>query len=213
MIKERLARGIDLPNIETVFLLGVPSNSASYTHLAGRTARFNAQGSVITFLEPQEIYQYLSILQTLGLRVFDNNNDNNNNSISEVALTVKVPKAKVMSAATATTSKRVDKESSSSIHEEAEEEEEEGVKIQTTTETTLGDTYDGTTIPTTPTTSSWDLITMTKTTIKSKTVSELRTYLESRNRTSKGLLKQALVDSVLALKYEPTHQEDEEENE
>merc|ERR1712238_575274 len=215
VIKERLARGIDLPNIETVFLLGVPSNSASYTHLAGRTARFNAQGSVISFLEPQEIYQYLSILQTLGLRVFDNNNDNNNNnnSISEVALTVKVPKAKAMSAATATTSKRIDKESSSSIHEEAEEEEEDGVKIQMTTETTLGDTNESTTIPTTPTTSSWDLITMTKTTIKSKTVSELRTYLETRNRTSKGLLKKALVDSVLALKYEPTHQEDEEENE
>ena len=52
----------------------------------------------------------------------------------------------------------------------------------------------------------WNLVALTKTAIRSKTVPELRTFLESKGIPTKGLLKGALVDSVLEVKekMEPT---------
>ncbi|CAO3581056.1 unnamed protein product [Absidia cylindrospora] len=43
---EFTARGVDLPHISHVFILGKPSSIASYIHMAGRTGRLNANGII-----------------------------------------------------------------------------------------------------------------------------------------------------------------------
>jgi superfamily II DNA/RNA helicase len=50
---EYAGRGIDLPMITHVFILGVPDSSASYLHMAGRTARMGRNGVAIVIL-PEE---------------------------------------------------------------------------------------------------------------------------------------------------------------
>jgi superfamily II DNA/RNA helicase len=68
VVKERLGRGLDLPEIRNVFLLGVPSTAASYAHLAGRTARQDQPGRAISvFSNPNEAHKLASIAKTLGL--------------------------------------------------------------------------------------------------------------------------------------------------
>ncbi|KAG7343746.1 ATP-dependent RNA helicase YfmL [Nitzschia inconspicua] len=67
VIKERLGRGLDLCHVKYVFLLGVPSNAASYAHLAGRTARQHDQvGTCITVLDPSEAPQLVTVAEKLG---------------------------------------------------------------------------------------------------------------------------------------------------
>lgn len=69
VVKERLGRGLDLPMVKYVFLLGVPSNAASYAHLAGRTARNGNVGTAITIMEPKEAPKLVTLAETLGLTV------------------------------------------------------------------------------------------------------------------------------------------------
>jgi superfamily II DNA/RNA helicase len=66
VIKERLGRGLDLPDIRYVFILGVPSNAASYAHIGGRTARRDETGMAVTVLEPKEAPKLVSLAETLG---------------------------------------------------------------------------------------------------------------------------------------------------
>ncbi|RKP25122.1 P-loop containing nucleoside triphosphate hydrolase protein [Syncephalis pseudoplumigaleata] len=47
---EAAARGLDLPDVSHVFILGVPTSSAAYLHMAGRTARMGRPGVAITLL-------------------------------------------------------------------------------------------------------------------------------------------------------------------
>jgi superfamily II DNA/RNA helicase len=43
-------RGIDIPKLSHVFILGCPENVAEYVHMVGRTGRMNSQGFAFTFL-------------------------------------------------------------------------------------------------------------------------------------------------------------------
>ncbi|KAJ3180592.1 hypothetical protein HDU85_003996 [Gaertneriomyces sp. JEL0708] len=60
---EHAARGLDLPNVSHVFILGLPSTPASYIHMAGRAGRFGKEGHVMTLLGGQRyamrMYQQL----------------------------------------------------------------------------------------------------------------------------------------------------------
>lgn len=49
-------RGIDLPDLSHVFMLGVPEGRSgdAYLHVAGRVGRFGRQGRVITILEERK---------------------------------------------------------------------------------------------------------------------------------------------------------------
>lgn len=49
-------RGIDLPNLSHVFMLGVPEGRSgdAYLHVAGRVGRFGKQGKVVTILEERK---------------------------------------------------------------------------------------------------------------------------------------------------------------
>lgn len=48
---EFTARGIDIPLISHVFILGMPSSSIEYLHMSGRTGRMGNGGKVITFVK------------------------------------------------------------------------------------------------------------------------------------------------------------------
>ncbi|KAL3925235.1 MAG: hypothetical protein SGILL_000548 [Bacillariaceae sp.] len=67
VIKERLGRGLDLPDTRYVFVLGVPSNGVSYAHIAGRTARMGEKGTAVTIFEPSKAPKLVALADTLGL--------------------------------------------------------------------------------------------------------------------------------------------------
>ncbi|KAJ3266285.1 hypothetical protein HDU77_001774 [Chytriomyces hyalinus] len=50
VISEHNARGLDLPDVSHVFLVGPPSSPASYLHMSGRVGRFGKPGKAISIL-------------------------------------------------------------------------------------------------------------------------------------------------------------------
>ena len=158
VVKERLARGLDLPHVKRVLLLGVPSNAAAYAHLAGRTARQNTPGDCTVLCKPSEAHKLVSIAETLGLHEWsclDGDADDDDNVVSP-----------------ATTSETSEVPS--------------GTMASSSEGGAGGD--------------QGDLAAMNKTALKSKKVKELREFLESKGVSTKGLLKNSLVDAVLQLK-------------
>ncbi len=49
------ARGLDLPEVSTVFNFDMPGNAAIYVHRAGRTARAGARGVAVNFITPEQL--------------------------------------------------------------------------------------------------------------------------------------------------------------
>ncbi len=139
VVKERLARGLDLPEVRRVVLLGVPSNAAAYAHLAGRTARQNTPGECTVLCKPSEAPKLVSIAETLGIYRWK------------------------------------------CLCEESD------IPVESESDSESGEVE-------------WDLASMTKTAAKSKKVSELREFLESKGVSTRGLLKDSLVDAILRLK-------------
>ena len=70
IIGERFARGLDLPDVEYVFILTLPSSAAGYTHMAGRTGRSGKRGRAVTFVRPKnnEVKRLIAIADTLGVK-------------------------------------------------------------------------------------------------------------------------------------------------
>ena len=70
IIGERFARGLDLPDVEYVFLLSPPSSAAGYAHMAGRTGRCGKAGVAFSLVRPRgaEVSRLAAIADTLGLR-------------------------------------------------------------------------------------------------------------------------------------------------
>lgn len=63
-------RGIDLPKLTHVFLLGVPRGRSgdTYLHMGGRVGRFGGKGKVVTILETGEPKRMTVLLKRLGIR-------------------------------------------------------------------------------------------------------------------------------------------------
>lgn len=70
IIGERFARGLDLPDVEYVFILTPPSSAAGYAHMAGRTGRSGRKGRAVTFVRPKnnEVKRLIAIADTLGVK-------------------------------------------------------------------------------------------------------------------------------------------------
>ncbi|TDL28719.1 P-loop containing nucleoside triphosphate hydrolase protein [Rickenella mellea] len=47
-------RGIDIPELSHVFILGAPSSADEFEHIAGRVNRFGRGGTVVSFLSPED---------------------------------------------------------------------------------------------------------------------------------------------------------------
>ncbi|KAF9079929.1 hypothetical protein BGX23_002952 [Mortierella sp. AD031] len=54
---EANARGLDLPGLSHVFIVGLPSSPSSYLHMAGRTGRMGQTGQVVTILRDDEFLE------------------------------------------------------------------------------------------------------------------------------------------------------------
>lgn len=69
VVSEKLARGLDIPNVAYVVLAGGPPNSpAAYAHLAGRTGRVGKEGKVVTFVRGMKgANRVVNISYKLGL--------------------------------------------------------------------------------------------------------------------------------------------------
>jgi superfamily II DNA/RNA helicase len=63
---ERWARGLDLV-VDYVFLMGAPTSSAQYAHLAGRTGRKGRAGTAVTLLVDTQAPRLVGIASSLGL--------------------------------------------------------------------------------------------------------------------------------------------------
>ena len=61
-----LSRGIDVDNIDMVINYDVPNDGEDYIHRIGRTARAEASGIAITFINPKEQRKFLVIEELLG---------------------------------------------------------------------------------------------------------------------------------------------------
>jgi len=55
------ARGLDVPGITHVFMLGLPDDPSSFVHRLGRTARAGAEGEAWTVVAPSERGRFLSL--------------------------------------------------------------------------------------------------------------------------------------------------------
>lgn len=51
---ESNARGLDLPGLSHVYIVGLPSAPSSYLHMAGRTGRMGQKGTVVTILRDDD---------------------------------------------------------------------------------------------------------------------------------------------------------------
>jgi superfamily II DNA/RNA helicase len=67
VVGEKFGRGLDIPDVNYVFLLSPPSSAAAYAHLAGRTGRNQSKGKVVTLVRPKEANKIVSIASALGL--------------------------------------------------------------------------------------------------------------------------------------------------
>jgi len=63
---EKYGRGLDF-EVDYVFIASPPSSSATYAHLAGRTARNGRKGTAITILEPYQAPRVVAFAEHLGL--------------------------------------------------------------------------------------------------------------------------------------------------
>ncbi|KAG0287246.1 hypothetical protein BGZ96_008814 [Linnemannia gamsii] len=68
---EENARGLDLPGLSHVFIVGLPSSPSSYLHMAGRTGRMGERGEVVTILRDDEFLEdrARSLFRMLNVRI------------------------------------------------------------------------------------------------------------------------------------------------
>lgn len=65
-----LARGIDINDIELVINYDVPGDGEDYVHRIGRTARAEASGVALTYVNGEEAYKFKKIEQLIETEVF-----------------------------------------------------------------------------------------------------------------------------------------------
>ena len=69
LVSDLAARGIDVPEVDAVFNLELPTDETHYVHRAGRTGRMGAEGLVLTIVEPREAHVMPKIAKKLGVNI------------------------------------------------------------------------------------------------------------------------------------------------
>ncbi len=64
-----ISRGIDVVGIELVINYDTPSDPEDYVHRVGRTARADAKGAAITFVNPKDQHKFDRIEKLIGMKV------------------------------------------------------------------------------------------------------------------------------------------------
>lgn len=63
------SRGLDIPHVDVVLNLNIPTHSKDYIHRVGRTARAGRSGKAITFVTQYDVELYQRIEQLLGKKL------------------------------------------------------------------------------------------------------------------------------------------------
>lgn len=83
VMNEKFSRGLDIPNVQYVFLASPPNSPAAYAHLAGRTGRQGNEGTCISIVKDmKEARRIISLSNTLGVKFCSMNQSGNNISSS-----------------------------------------------------------------------------------------------------------------------------------
>jgi len=69
LVSDLAARGIDVPEVDAVFNLDLPTDETHYVHRAGRTGRMGADGMVMTLAAPDEAFVLTKIQRKLGIDI------------------------------------------------------------------------------------------------------------------------------------------------
>ena len=69
LVSDLAARGIDVPEIDAVFNLDLPTDETHYVHRAGRTGRMGADGMVMTLADPNDSFVLTKIQRKLGIDI------------------------------------------------------------------------------------------------------------------------------------------------
>ena len=69
LVSDLAARGIDVPEVDAVFNMELPTDEIHYVHRAGRTGRMGADGVVMSIAEPSEAFVLSRIGKRLGIRM------------------------------------------------------------------------------------------------------------------------------------------------
>ena len=76
IVGEKFGRGLDIPNVQYVFISSPPVSPAAYAHLAGRTGRANQNGTAITFVrDMKEAKRLIYLSKKLGIHFGRVNDD------------------------------------------------------------------------------------------------------------------------------------------
>jgi superfamily II DNA/RNA helicase len=67
-----ISRGIDVVGIELVINYDTPGDPEDYVHRVGRTARADAKGEAITFVNPKDQPKFVRIEKLIGMAVTQN---------------------------------------------------------------------------------------------------------------------------------------------
>jgi ATP-dependent RNA helicase DDX47/RRP3 len=65
------ARGLDIPSVDIVINFDLPSDSATYIHRVGRTARAGKSGTAISFVTQYDVETWLRIENALNMKLQD----------------------------------------------------------------------------------------------------------------------------------------------
>ncbi|KAI8465848.1 MAG: P-loop containing nucleoside triphosphate hydrolase protein [Monoraphidium minutum] len=71
LVSDVAARGLDVPGVDAVFNLELPSNAAHYAHRAGRTGRMGATGVVVSVAAPSERFVIERLSARLGVPILE----------------------------------------------------------------------------------------------------------------------------------------------
>lgn len=69
LVSDVAARGLDLPGVDAVVNLELPSDAAHYAHRAGRAGRAGARGVVVSLVEPSEEFVMERLGRKLGITI------------------------------------------------------------------------------------------------------------------------------------------------